>query len=454
MRGNRGTRPSWAPLLRRVVLLATLAAALGACSTWDRWMGKGEKEKLPGKRISVLLQASQLTPDPKLAETDILLPAPVANPDWPQAGGYANHAMQHLDAGTALKRAWTGDGGTGASSGRRITAMPIVADGRVFIMDATADVTAFNAADGKHLWEADLTPDDEDDDHIGGGLAYEDGRVFVTTGFAEVIALDAKTGAVAWRKPVNSPMHTPPTVRGGRVFALTVDNHLYALNAHTGEMLWDFAGIAETASLLGGASPAVDGGVVVAAFSSGELLAFRVENGHVLWEDSLASVRRTTVASTLSQIRGRPVIDRDRVIAASYGGLTVAIDLRSGRRIWERDIGSMESPWVAGNYIFMLTNDGEIVCLSREQGRIYWVRALPRYEDEKNKEDPITWTGPVLVKDRLLVAGSNGVAMAVSPYTGRVLGNEKLPDGVSVPPVVANRTVYFMSDDADVLAYR
>jgi outer membrane protein assembly factor BamB len=59
-----------------------------------------------------------------------------------------------------------------------------------------------------------------------------------------------------------------------------------------------------------------------------------------------------------------------------------------------------------------------------------------------------------LASDRLLVAGSNGEALAVSPYTGKVLGKESLPDGVSVAPIVANRTVYFLSDNADLSAYR
>ncbi len=443
------------PRLTWAVLAGSLFLFLGACGgAWDKWVGTEEEVILPGDRISVLLHARALSPDPKLADADILLPPPMVNPTWPQAGGFANHAMHHLDAGDILKPAWRAGAGEGADDEERLVGSPIIAGGRVFTMDAESNVNAFDAATGDKLWETELTPEHEDDGHIAGGLAFENDRVFAATGFAQVIAMEGASGAIIWRQALGGPIRSAPTVRGGRVFAVTVDNKLYALDAFDGTTLWSHTGIAEIASLLGGASPAVDGGVVVAAYSSGELVALKVENGRLLWTDSLASMRRTAVSSNLSHIRGRPVIDRGRVFAASFGGLFVSIDLRSGRRIWDRQIASMESPWVAGDYIFVLTNDAEIVCLSRKDGRIYWVQTLPPFADMEDKEDPITWTGPVLVRDRLIVAGSHGGVLAVSPYTGRILGQEDLPDGVSVPPVVAGGSVYFLSTEAELLAYR
>ena len=98
----------------------------------------------------------------------------------------------------------------------------------------------------------------------------------------------------------------------------------------------------------------------------------------------MSTARSTELILTLADIRGRPVIDRNSVIAMSHGGQMVSIDLRTGRRIWSRDIGGLESPWVAGDYIYAITNHAEVVCISRENGRAYWVRALPRFEDPEN----------------------------------------------------------------------
>lgn len=437
--------------MRGIVFTLSALMLLGAC---DEWMGKLDDPPLPGERISVLLHERNLTPDPRAAGEGILLPPPSINPDWPQAGGYANHAMQHIQVGDALAPLWQASAGAGADDQERLIAPPIVARGRVFTMDVTSTVAAFDAETGDLLWEVELTPDDEDDGHMSGGLAFELSRVFATTGFAQVVALDAATGREFWRRTLDGPMRAPPTARAGRVFAVTLDNKLYALHGGNGDVLWKHDGIAEVASLLGGGSPAVDSGVVVVPYSSGELVALKAENGRVLWSDSLSTTRRTDVVSTLAHIRGRPTIDRGRVFAMSHGGQTVSIDLRSGRRIWDKEIGGLESPWVAGDYIFTLTNNAELICLGRDNGRIFWVQPLPRWLDPDDREDPIVWTGPILASDRLIIAGSHGVALALSPYSGRILGAIEMPDGVSVGPAVANGIVYFLSDDAELSAYR
>lgn len=435
----------------RPLLAAGAVLALGAC---DTWFGEQDEPPLPGDRISVLAHARVLTPDPGTEGAQILLPRPSPNLAWPQAGGYANHAMHHIQINEVIGEIWDADIGTSADEEMRYVATPVAAAGKVFSIDSESVVSAFDAATGDRLWEAELTPEEEEDDHITGGIAYDQGRLLVTTGFAQVVALDAETGAELWRKDVGAPMRSAPTVRGGRVFAVTLDNRLHVLAASDGRELWMHEGISEVASLLGGASPAVDGGVVVAPYSSGELVALKVDTGQVLWTDSLASARRTDELTMLSHIRGRPVIDRGRVFAVSHGQVMAALDLRSGRRVWEKRLGGIESPWVAGDYLFVLTTDAELVCLSRDDGRIFWVTSLPRFEDEEEMQDPIVWTGPVLVSDRLLVAGSHGEAMAVSPYSGAILGVQDMPDSVSVAPVVAEGTVFFLSDNAELVAYR
>ncbi len=442
---------------RRLALLLPVLLLTASCESLfgqGGWFGDKGPPPLPGERISILLQQRSLVPDPKLADAEIILPPPTPNPEWPQAGGYPNHAMQHIQVADVLSKAWSADIGAAANSEERIAGSPVVADGMVFVMDAETQVSAFDTKSGNRLWRTELTPENEEDGHIGGGVAYNEGKVYATTGFAEVIAMDAKTGKVVWRTMVDGPIRSQPTVRGGRLFTITIDNRLIALNAANGKILWKYMGISEVANVLGGASPAVGRGVVVAPFSSGELVALKVENGRVLWSDSLTSTRRTDQISTLAHIRGRPVIDRGRVIAMSNAGVMVAIDLRSGRRIWDKQIGGLEDLWVAGDYIFTLTNESEIVALSRNDGGIYWVRSLPRFEDEKKRKDPIIWTGPILASDRLLIAGSQGQIWSISPYSGEVLGYEDISEGISVPPVIAGNTVYFLSDDADLVAYR
>ena len=444
-------------LIKRLIIGGCLALLLAGCDSLfgeGTFFGDRPDPPLPGKRISVLLAQAALEPDPNAAKSEILLPPPTPNADWPEPGGYANHAMHHIAVADNLARAWSVSIGHKSTDDEKLIVQPIVAEGHVFTMDSENRISAFDAKTGSQIWSVNVTPDDSDDGFFGGGIAYEFGRVVATTGFGQVIALDAKTGKILWRRDFNTPFRTAPTLRGGRVFAVSVINQLEVLAADDGRTLWTHSGIEETASLLGGASPAVDGDVVVVAYSSGELFALRVENGRELWSTSLTAQRRSNVVTTLSTIRGRPIIDRGLVIAIGNAGIVTAIDLRTGRRVWEREIGGMESPWVAGDYIFLISNSSDLVALGRTTGRIYWVTTLPQWEDPKDHVKRILWTGPILVSDRLVLAGTNGEALAVSPYTGKILGREQMPDRVSIPPIVANRSIYFLSDDAELVAYR
>jgi outer membrane protein assembly factor BamB len=362
--------------------------------------------------------------------------------------------MYHLATRAAPEKVWQVDIGDGSDTGRKLLASPVVAGGRVFVMDLDFVVSAYATATGERLWEHDIEVPDEDDETFGGGLAYNDGRLYVTTGYGAVMALDAGSGKAVWQEDMPGPVRAAPTVAGGRVYAITIDNQLIVMDADTGTKQWTHTAISESAGLLGGGSVAVEGSTAIVPYSSGELFAMRVENGRVVWSDNLTAIRRIDALSSLAHIRGNPVIDRGIVYAISHSGRIVAIDQRSGARIWERNIGGVDTPWVAGEFIFVLSNENEIYCLTRDGGRIRWVQPLPRYEDPEDKEDPIRWSGPVLAGDRLIVTGSNGEVLTVSPYTGKPLGRMEVPDGVLMPPVVAQETIYFLTDEADLIAYR
>jgi len=434
-----------------LVLVIGLVPVLAAC---DSWFGEAAAPPLPGDRISVLSLERRLEPDPALSDLPVRLPRPFDNPDWPQAGGYPNHVMYHLSLSESPSLAWSVDLGAAGGDDSRILAQPVVAGGTVYAMDVGRQVTAVDAGSGSVAWRADIRPKEESDGGFGGGLAFADGRLYVATGYAELLALDAADGKIVWRAALTGPARTAPTVSGGRVFAVTIDNQLEVLAADDGRKLWNHTAIAESAGIMGGASPAVEGEVVIAGFTSGELFALRVENGRVVWQDSLAAVRRIDAVSDLADIRGRPMIDRGTVYAISHSGRMAAVDLRTGGRLWEQDLGSLESPWSAGDFLYVLTTEAEVVCVSRQDGRIRWVRALPKYRDEEDRKGPIVWTGPVVAGDRVIVVGSNREAYAISPYTGELLGRIQLPAGAYGAPVVAGGTMYMVTDGAELLAFR
>lgn len=436
---------------RRVGLLA-VALALAGCQ--GGWFGGPDEPPLPGERIAVLSLDRSLSPDPRIQDLDVRLPPPFDNADWPQSGGYASHAMHHLAAPGPLNRIWGVSIGAEPASDTQLLSRPVIVGDRVYVMDGEATVRALDRKSGATVWSAPLGRDTDEEGVLSGGLAVASGRVYATTGFAQVVSLDAATGKVIWRRDLPGPMRAAPTVVGNRLFVITIANEVYSLDVADGHTLWTYAGLAETAGLMGGAAPAADEGVVVAPLSSGELIALRGENGRVLWTETLTALRRTDPMSSLPHIHGTPAIDRGRVYAVSHSGRTVAIDLRTGGRIWEQPVGGGQGPWVAGDFVYIVSDNGEVACLSARDGRVRWVRPLARYEDPEDRSGALHWVGPVLVGDRLLLANNTGAVVSVSPYTGDILGRIDLGEPVLLPPSVADGTVYFLTNQADLIALR
>ncbi len=438
-------------LKKTVVSGAVLLTA--ACGLFSE-----EKIPLEGQRISVLEGSGVLQPDFKPGEIKITVPAPVMNSSWSQNGGNSRHLMQNPYSDNKLKEEWSSSFGSGDSKRDFLIAAPVAAYKVVFAIDADGIVSAFRMDSGKRIWKKRLKPlikDDQSTSMKGAGLAVMDKKVFATTGFGGVFALDMVTGKQLWRYDTGMPIRIAPTAGHGVLFAQTIDNHLYAFNSADGSVLWDYKSVSENTTLVGGASPAYSPSqdVVIAAFSSGEIRAFKASTGSPLWGDVLVARRRTNSLSNINAIKANPVIDGDVVYAAGSSNIMVAIDLRTGARIWEKEIGSTNMPWVAGKYLFVLSNNFDLLAMEAKSGKIIWNIKVPAGQDAEEKIG-VSLNGPVLTNNRLLVATSSGYAFAISPYTGKILGFVTLDDGVEISPIVAGGYAFLTTKDADLVAYK
>lgn len=449
MRGNGMRR-----FTRRGALLGTaglLAGCEGIGDTFDSIFGE-RKRPLPGDRKPVLAIERPLGVDEGEGRP-ISLPSAEPMSDWPQAGGTLDHSPGNPALGFPLAEVWRTSVGTGSAYRRRLVAPPIVAADTVYAMDAYGLVTALEAGSGRRRWELDTRPEKERDGALGGGCAFADGVLYVTTGMAEAMAVDPTDGKVRWRVSLPAPARGAPTVAGGRIFVPTTENHLLALSVEDGKRLWTYRAQPTVTMVLGLPAPAVEGETVVAGFGSGELAAIRAADGRALWSETLASARGGGI-SDIAAITGMPVIADNRVFATGLGGITIAIDLRSGRRLWEREAASTETPWVAGDALFLLTDNAELACFGRDDGRVRWLRPLGKYEDEKKRRGPITWGAPVLAGGRLLVPGTHARMVELNPTDGELIGSTRLPGSVALQPAIAKETIYLLTEDAEVVALR
>lgn len=439
-----------------ITILLACSFIFSACETARTIIGAdSEPPPIPGKRISILALEKSLEPDPDLAGQPIMLPRPRVNVEWPQVDGSPSHMVEHPAADGSLSEVWSTRIGKGETKNNPILTSPIIVGQTLFAMDARSNVTAIQLGATNPVWEKPLVPaGEETEGSVGGGLAYDQDTLYAATAYGYVLALNPLNGGVYWWKNIGVPIRGAPIVADGRVFVLSIDNTLHVLSHQDGALLWKHQGIEENAGLLGTASVAVSNDLAVVPYSSGELFAMRVENGRVTWSDSLIYQGRLGANTQLSDIDASPVIVDNTVYSGSNSGRLVAIDLRTGSPLWEQEIASSTTPWIAGEYLFIVTTGSDLVCLNRINGKIHWVTALPKFSDPEDRKDAIVWTRPILVEDRLLIANNLGEIRAVSPYSGKTLGAIAVKDGVRVSPVIARGTVYILTTKADVIALR
>lgn len=435
---------------RRLAILGTVA--LPGCGTFDAIFGE-RKTPLPGERRGVLRAEPPVAADSGAETRAVALPEPAAIADWPMAGGPPSHAPGHVVLGERPAVAWRASAGSGSSYRQRITSGPVISGGTVYAADAWGTVSAHALADGRRRWSADTTPEEESAVALGGGVAFADGVLYAATGAAELLALNPADGAIAWRVRLPAPARGAPTVAGGRIFVPTTENQLLALSVEDGRRLWTHRAGAQATIPLGLPAPAVEGDTVVAGFGTGELVALRVSDGRPLWTEALGGLANTSLADIVG-ITGLPVIDRGRVIAVGLGNTTIAVDLRSGRRLWERNFGGGAGVAAAGDWVFAVARGGEALAVGREDGRVRWVSELDPSPAGGRRGEAARFGQPVVAGGRVVVPSSRGELLLLDPAEGAIAGRVPLSSGVTLPMASADGVLVALADDGTLIGVR
>ena len=151
-----------------------------------------------------------------------------------------------------LGLAWFADLNT--NRGQQST--PLVIDGVIYVTEAWSKVNAFDARTGELLWHFDPEVPGEWGgkgccDVVNRGAAAWNGKIYVSTYDGRVVAIDAETGEQVWEtvhvdQTRNYSSTGAPRVANGKVFIGTAGAEynfrgwVSALDAETGELVWRF----------------------------------------------------------------------------------------------------------------------------------------------------------------------------------------------------------------------
>lgn len=431
--------------------LCGVLLSLSACS---------QDKKLPqGTRLSIL-DDYNIGNVAVSGKTVANLPAARVNPSWAQTGINPQHIIGNLKAGFSLKEQWAESFGKGINKRNIIMAAPVVQDNKIFVMDTQGVVSAFSLKDGKKLWENTLKA------NIGGfketksrasGLAVDNKILYATTGFGGVFAMDAETGKSLWRRVMESPIRIAPTVTPQMVLVQTVDNTLYALDKSNGKELWKFSVAQEDTVIAGGASPAYDAdeNVVIAGFSNGEVVVLNAAVGTPLWSSMLVANKQVNSSTDINTIGACPIVENGVIYAISNSNILQAIDLHSGDKVWEKEIGSMQNMLMAGNYLFIISNRNILYAVEKMNGDILWSLDVKEYLFEDGDISSVVYAAPpLMLSSNLLLAFSNGKVLKINAANGAVIAKTDLDIDISNGLIAAQERVIAVSDDADLIVFK
>ncbi|YCK38442.1 PQQ-binding-like beta-propeller repeat protein [Actinomadura sp. ATCC 39365] len=230
-----------------------------------------------------------------------------------------------------------------------------------------------------------------------------------------------------WSFPADAAVRTEPVVAGGVVHASTADGTLTALDAATGAVRWRH----RTDGLLEDDHVVADG-VVYAALTD-RVVALDAATGHPTW------TRRIGASGSIAVAAGRLYL-WSRHPAWSTKARLVALDARSGRRLW-----TFEPPGDVLTPEF--TAAGDVVLTGSDHGMLY---AL----------DPATGTVRHRLRlgsghDRVFVrrsgatvyaASDGGRVNALDAVSGEVRWRSRISGTVAARPLVAGGTVCLGDD--------
>lgn len=387
----------------------------------------------------------------------ISLPSQSANTNWTHKGGSASHTVTHPALGSSLQLIWSVDIGAGNTRRGRLTATPVVQGGQIFMLDSQARVSSIGT-NGQVLWSRDLTPPDESsDDASGGGLAVAGGQLFVTTAFGQLHALNATNGATQWVQQLDAAATGAPTVSDGLVVVVSRDNRAWAVDTRNGRVRWQIPGVRNPVGVVGGPSAAIAANRVVIPYSSGQLSAVTTNDGAPIWSTTIAGRRLGSTFSRILDIGGDPVITGSAAYIGNSAGRTIAVNVGTGARLWTEDEGAQGPLWVTGGSVFFISDRNELLRLNASTGERIWGIELPFRRPVRRLrkvQDIFVHYGPILAGGRLIVASDDGLLRSFNPTDGRLLSAISLPEPAALPPVVAGRTLYLVTADGTLHAFR
>lgn len=329
---------------------------------------------------------------------------------------------------------------------------PFVAYDKVFTASRMGDAQAFDVNTGKSIWQVDLTDvegkrgffDKRHSALLNGGPVAGGKKVFYGSENGILYALDAETGEFLWQANVKGEIVAAPAYDVNVVVVNTVSGILKAFDANTGESLWQIDQDVPPLTLRGVSAPAMVPGATIIGTPSGMLSVYLLDKGQPAWSVEVGEPTGSTELERVIDVDSKPLVFGDKVYAISARGNLVAVELRSGRVLWQRQYSSYRQLAIDGNTIYLTDVKGHVYAVERTNGLEKWSQiALTNRQV----------TGPAILDNYIVVGDFEGYLHWMNKETGQFVAQSHVDSsGIYTTPTVHDNVLFVQSRDGDLEA--
>ena len=350
---------------------------------------------------------------------------------------------------------WKKNNGIGTDE-QYLKLAPVIVDQRLYVVDSAGSIGAMDATNGKRLWQKKISASESIDGksgwlrgggdiHITGGPGYGENTLMVGSLEGEVISLSAENGSELWRTRVSSEVLSAPQRASDIVIVRTIDGKVFGIDGDKGRRLWIYDRSVPPLTLRGTSTPAIDSGIVVAGFDGGKMAALDVRTGKLLWETSISAARGRSELERMVDIDSEPMIVDGTVYIATFQGHVAAVQLETGRILWSSDLSSYAGFSADEQNIYVSDEDSHVWALDRFSGTVLW---------EQDSLHARAATAPAAIGDQIVVGDLEGYLHWINKKNGEFTARKRLcKEPVIAKPIVVGKIAYAYCSDGRLAAY-
>ena len=346
--------------------------------------------------------------------------------------------LEKITEQVKLKSRWSRGVGDGQGEGL-LKINPILVGDSLYAASAEGRVMSVDPESGRVRWKQDL------DLALSGGVGHHGNSVFVGASEGLVMRLDAASGSEIWRAPVSGEVLSAPQGDGRYVVAQTYDGKLMGFDYETGEVRWTYTSDVPVLTLRGTGTPMILGDNAIAGFADGKVVAINLRSGNVAWEVRVAIPQGRSEIERIVDIDGSMAVQSNELYVASYQGRLAAIDTRSGRRLWQRNVSSVSGVGVGFGNVYVADDDGTVSAFLRNGQGVRWQNIDLGFRDLSR---------PTPVSSYVAVVDFEGYLHLLSQVDGKIVGRTKVgSSGARADMLTRGNRLFVFTNDGALKAY-